>query len=380
MKVTEFFLGFGPRLWSFRRGETEYGVKALPAGGYVRIIGMTNMEEVDPADEPRTFRAGPPPQPPRHHPRRRHRQPDHRVRPVLRGHRRSGPRRRRSQHHRRAQSSPGARPHERRAPDRRPGRRRRREAGRRAGTTLKSVIERNGGTAITITVVRDGQRSTSGHAEDRQDGQGFLGVGPRNRRARRDRARGGARDRSTTMGKVLTGIDQHPRPTVLAVGREHVGAENFTSATPKAGSQPRISNRPMSLMGIVDHGQRPRRRQPLVARCSCSARSASSSRCSTCCRCCRSTAATRSVVVYEWIASKVRHRRVYGRLPQADPRQRGAADPDPVPRAVVDGPRHPPARPVAGCSPRRHRVASRDHAPRRRRGRWAAARRCRCSR
>jgi len=39
MKVTEFFLGFGPRLWSIRRGETEYGVKAIPAGGYVRIVG-----------------------------------------------------------------------------------------------------------------------------------------------------------------------------------------------------------------------------------------------------------------------------------------------------------------------------------------------------
>jgi len=56
MKVTEFFLGFGPRLWSFRRGETEYGIKAIPAGGYVRIIGMTNLEEVDPEDEPRTYR------------------------------------------------------------------------------------------------------------------------------------------------------------------------------------------------------------------------------------------------------------------------------------------------------------------------------------
>lgn len=56
MKVTEFFLGFGPRLWSFRRGETEYGVKAIPAGAYVRIIGMNNLDEVDPADEPRTFR------------------------------------------------------------------------------------------------------------------------------------------------------------------------------------------------------------------------------------------------------------------------------------------------------------------------------------
>lgn len=60
MKVTEFFVGFGPRLWSFHRGETEYGVKAIPAGGYVRIIGMTNMEEVEPADEARTFRQATP--------------------------------------------------------------------------------------------------------------------------------------------------------------------------------------------------------------------------------------------------------------------------------------------------------------------------------
>jgi membrane-associated protease RseP (regulator of RpoE activity) len=56
MKVTEYFLGFGPRLWSIRRGETEYGVKAIPAGGYVRIVGMTMLEEVDPSDEPRSYR------------------------------------------------------------------------------------------------------------------------------------------------------------------------------------------------------------------------------------------------------------------------------------------------------------------------------------
>jgi len=59
MKVTEYFVGFGPRIWSFRRGETEYGVKAIPAGGYVRIIGMNNLEEVDPGDEDRTYRAKP---------------------------------------------------------------------------------------------------------------------------------------------------------------------------------------------------------------------------------------------------------------------------------------------------------------------------------
>ena len=59
MKVTEYFLGFGPRLWSIRRGETEYGVKAIPAGGYVKIIGMSNLDVVDPADEERTYRAKP---------------------------------------------------------------------------------------------------------------------------------------------------------------------------------------------------------------------------------------------------------------------------------------------------------------------------------
>lgn len=59
MKVTEFFIGFGPRIWSFRRGETEYGLKAIPAGAYVRIIGMHNLDEVDPADESRTYRQKP---------------------------------------------------------------------------------------------------------------------------------------------------------------------------------------------------------------------------------------------------------------------------------------------------------------------------------
>jgi len=57
MKVTEFFIGFGPRIWSIKRGETEYGVKAVLLGGYCRIIGMTNLEDVDPEDEPRAYRS-----------------------------------------------------------------------------------------------------------------------------------------------------------------------------------------------------------------------------------------------------------------------------------------------------------------------------------
>jgi membrane-associated protease RseP (regulator of RpoE activity) len=56
MKVTQFFLFFGPRLWSFRRGETEYGVRALPLGAFVRIIGMNRMDEVEPGDEARSYR------------------------------------------------------------------------------------------------------------------------------------------------------------------------------------------------------------------------------------------------------------------------------------------------------------------------------------
>ncbi|MEC8872726.1 MAG: site-2 protease family protein, partial [Actinomycetota bacterium] len=56
MQVTEFFVGFGPRLWSVRRGETTYGVRAIPAGAYVRITGMSSLDVVDPADEPRTYR------------------------------------------------------------------------------------------------------------------------------------------------------------------------------------------------------------------------------------------------------------------------------------------------------------------------------------
>lgn len=59
MRATQFFVGFGTTLWSTRRGETEYGVKALPLGGFVKITGMTSMDDVDPAEEPRSFRAKP---------------------------------------------------------------------------------------------------------------------------------------------------------------------------------------------------------------------------------------------------------------------------------------------------------------------------------
>ncbi|MCW2499932.1 MAG: peptidase [Frankiales bacterium] len=55
MKATQFFVGFGPTLWSRREGETEYGIKAIPAGGFVKIVGMTPLEEIEPGDEDRAF-------------------------------------------------------------------------------------------------------------------------------------------------------------------------------------------------------------------------------------------------------------------------------------------------------------------------------------
>ncbi|CNG31198.1 transmembrane protein [Mycobacterium tuberculosis] len=55
MKATQYFVGFGPTLWSTRRGETEYGVKAIPLGGFVKIVGYTPLEEIDEADRDRAF-------------------------------------------------------------------------------------------------------------------------------------------------------------------------------------------------------------------------------------------------------------------------------------------------------------------------------------
>lgn len=56
MKVRRYFVGFGPTLWSTRRpnrlGDTEYGVKAVPLGGFCDIAGMTSVEELAPEDRP----------------------------------------------------------------------------------------------------------------------------------------------------------------------------------------------------------------------------------------------------------------------------------------------------------------------------------------
>ena len=55
MKVRRYFVGFGPTLWSTRRGETQYGLKAVPAGGFCDIAGMTSVEELAPDEHDRAM-------------------------------------------------------------------------------------------------------------------------------------------------------------------------------------------------------------------------------------------------------------------------------------------------------------------------------------
>lgn len=55
MRISEFFVGFGKRIWSVQRGETEFGVKAIPAGGYCKIEGMAPNDEMPEGEEGRAF-------------------------------------------------------------------------------------------------------------------------------------------------------------------------------------------------------------------------------------------------------------------------------------------------------------------------------------
>ncbi len=55
MKVRRYFVGFGPTLWSTRRGEIEYGVKGVPLGGFCDIAGMTPVEELAPDEQDRAM-------------------------------------------------------------------------------------------------------------------------------------------------------------------------------------------------------------------------------------------------------------------------------------------------------------------------------------
>lgn len=248
MKVTEFFLGFGPRLWSFRRGETEYGVKALPLGGYVRIVGMSSLEEVDPADEPRTYRQG------------RYRD---RTKVVLAGVAVNlvlalvlffvvivgrglpdGPSTTVSA------VVTGSAAH---------------EAGLREGDrilaidgqpvpgweALKDAIERHGGTPIVLTVERNGREVDLGATPGRRDGRGFLGISP----TTAFRPVGPVRavpEAFELMGRLTAGTGEAIGRLFSPAGLSEYG-RNFTSEAPQRGSRADLE-RPRSIVGIVDTG------------------------------------------------------------------------------------------------------------------------------
>ena len=249
MKATEYFLGFGPKLWSFTRGETEYGVKAIPAGGYVRIIGMSNLEDVDPADEPRSFRQG---------------STKHRMVVILagvtvnvllawllftvalagRGEVVEGP----STTVRQVVAESAAA-----------------DAGLRSGDEfvavdgtrvaswdqLRNAIETRGGDATTFTVVRNGRTVNVVATPETRRGQGFLGIAP-DSEVRKIGLLAAIPEGFRSMGDVTVG-------TAKGIGRIFTPSgvsqysKNFTSDAPKAGSQA-DQERPRSLIGIVDEG------------------------------------------------------------------------------------------------------------------------------
>ncbi|TDC62495.1 RIP metalloprotease [Actinomadura sp. GC306] len=59
VRTTQFMVGFGPTMWSWRRGETEYGVKWIPLGGYIRMIGMLPPRKGDAPGQIRQVSTGP---------------------------------------------------------------------------------------------------------------------------------------------------------------------------------------------------------------------------------------------------------------------------------------------------------------------------------
>jgi membrane-associated protease RseP (regulator of RpoE activity) len=56
VKCPEFFIGFGKRIWSTKRGDTEFGIKWILAGGYVKVLGMNPEEEISPEDFPHSYK------------------------------------------------------------------------------------------------------------------------------------------------------------------------------------------------------------------------------------------------------------------------------------------------------------------------------------
>jgi membrane-associated protease RseP (regulator of RpoE activity) len=257
MKATEFFLGFGPRLWSFTRGETEYGVKAIPAGGYVRIIGMSNLEDVAPEDEARTFRRG---------------TTTNRLIVILAGVTvnillawllmtvaiagRGGV----YENHPSltvglieagtAASKPDANGRTLQVGDRvvAVG-----DTRLRSWTQLRGFIQDSGGAPIELHVIRDGRPLVIAPTPrpDEKTGEGFLGVAP-DSVFRPVSVIGAAPEGLREMGVIVTGTGRVFGHLFTPAG-VHEYSKNFSGNAPKAGSKA-DQERPRSLVGIVDEG------------------------------------------------------------------------------------------------------------------------------
>jgi membrane-associated protease RseP (regulator of RpoE activity) len=252
MKVTEYFLGFGPRLWSFRRGETEYGVKAIPAGGYVRIVGMSNLEDgIDPADETRTFRKG---------------SYKNRLVVVLAGVTvnifiafllfsivligRGG-----YYDNTKATTTVGSVVTKTAAS----------RAGMHKGdkivavdgtpikgwNALKDAIESRGGKTAIFTVLRHGERIDLETTLGKRDGQGFLGVSPTSTFVTVG-VLGAIPESFKEIGDITVGTAEGVGHIFSPSGVKEY-SENFGSNAPAAGTAASDA-RPRSLVGIVDEG------------------------------------------------------------------------------------------------------------------------------
>jgi membrane-associated protease RseP (regulator of RpoE activity) len=213
MKVERFFLGFGPTIWSFRRGETEYGIKALPLGGFCKIAGMSPyendgnfleedrsskrrraaaQEEQEPPDQAAAAPAPPPAEPAR----------QFRNKPawqraivlaagsfthflvaalliwlVLVG---IGIERATTTIDQTVATTSSGQAAPARAAGLQPGDRIVAVDGQPVGTfdQLRAVLADKGGRRITVTYVRDGQQRSTSLVAASQDGRGFLGFQP----------------------------------------------------------------------------------------------------------------------------------------------------------------------------------------------------------
>jgi membrane-associated protease RseP (regulator of RpoE activity) len=203
MKVERFFLGFGPTLWSFRRGETEYGVKALPVGGFCKIAGMSPHEsDSNFLEEDRSARRrqpGPvaPPLPPQTPPSRQFRNKPAWQRAIVLAAGSFthflvaalllwfvlvalGIDRATTTIDRTVATTNSGAPAPARAAGLRSGDRIVAIDGQRVDTfdQLRAALADKGGRQITVTYVRDGQERTASLTAASESGRGFLGFQP----------------------------------------------------------------------------------------------------------------------------------------------------------------------------------------------------------